>query len=233
MSKPFSDDDIAAMYKNSATEAPSASLDDAILAYASEQTAHADSPEAETATPKGKSAKNWWPIFGLAAGAMFVALLAPWQWVDQTLPGAQDVQQYSSPDLMMLEEAEIPPSAADAVPDAKLHKFASPSEDAPRAKSMKPALPEKTTESATSPTPAREMLRSKMMVDNEMEVVKEAITRNPFVEIEALLEEGNEVQAHNKLKDLLRHQPQLEARLPEHLKTLLNLNTLPKQRVNN
>ncbi|PML81942.1 hypothetical protein [Enterovibrio norvegicus] len=225
MSKPFSDDDIAAMYKNSATEAPSASLDDAILAYASEQTAHADSPEAETATPKGKSAKNWWPIFGLAAGAMFVALLAPWQWVDQTLPGAQDVQQYSSPDLMMLEEAEIPPSAADAVPDAKLHKFASPSEDAPRARSMKSALPEKLivpAAPASSPAPARKALESDMMADTEISAEIGVIAPDPFLEIKALLEEGKDAQARDALRKLLEQQPALEAAIPAELQGLLN-----------
>ncbi len=225
MSKPFSDDDIAAIYKDSATDVPSTETDDAILAYASEQTGHADSPEAETATQRGKSPTHWWPIFGLAAGAMFVALLAPWQWTDQTLPGAQDIQQYSSPDLMMLEEAEIAPSAADAVPDAKLHKFAPPSEDAPRARSMKSALPEKLivpAAPASSPAPARKALESDMMADSEISAEIGVIAPDPFLEIKALLEEGKDAQAREALRKLLEQQPALEAAIPAELLDLRN-----------
>ncbi|MFL7012682.1 hypothetical protein [Enterovibrio norvegicus] len=230
MNKPFSDDDIAAIYKDSATEAPSASLDEAILAYASEQTAHADSPETATATAtqKGKSATPWWPIFGLAAGAMFVALLAPWQWIDQTLPGAQDVQPYSSPDVMMLEEIDIAPSAADSVPEAKLHKFAPPSEDAPRARSMKSALPEKLTvpaAPASSSAPAIKALESDMMADSEIIAEIGVIAPDPFLEIKALLEEGKETQARDTLRKLLEQQPALEAAIPAELQGLLNTGT--------
>ncbi|MBE1275246.1 hypothetical protein [Enterovibrio baiacu] len=216
MSKPFSDDDIAAIYKDSATEAPSASLDDAILAYASEQTGHADSPDTETASQKAKSATPWWPIFGLAAGAMFVALLAPWQWVDQTLPGAQDIQPYSSPDVMMLEEIDIAPSAADAVPDNKLYKVAPPSEEKSRARSMKSALPEKTT------APAREMFESEMMADNAFSAENDRIADEPFADIKTLLDEGKEAEARDALRKLLEQQPALEAVLPAELQGLRN-----------
>ncbi|MGF1707026.1 hypothetical protein [Enterovibrio baiacu] len=226
MSKPFSDDDIAAIYKDSATEAPSASLDDAILAYASEQTGRADSPDTETVSQKAKSATPWWPIFGLAAGTMFVALLAPWQWVDQTLPGAQDIQPYSSPDVMMLEEIDIAPSDADAdaVPDNKLYKVAPPSDEKSRARSMKSALPEKTTAPApaTSPMPAREMFESKMMADNAFSAENDRIADDPFADIKTLLGEGKEAEARDALRKLLEQQPALEAVLPPELQVLRN-----------
>ncbi|MEF1335975.1 hypothetical protein REH81_04130 [Vibrio rotiferianus] len=75
------DEDIVKLYKESATEKPSAELDKTILDYAKKQSQAERDP--------GNKHPRWWPYMGLAASVMFVSLLEPWKWHKQTLEPVQ------------------------------------------------------------------------------------------------------------------------------------------------
>ncbi|CAK3961681.1 conserved hypothetical protein [Vibrio crassostreae] len=77
----MNNEDIVKLYKESATEKPSAELDKTILDYAKKQS------KAERAP--GNKRPRWWLYMGLAASVMFVTLLKPWKWHKQTLEPVQ------------------------------------------------------------------------------------------------------------------------------------------------
>ena len=93
----MNDEDIVKLYKESATEKPSAELDKTILDYAKKQS------QAERAP--GNKHPRWWPYMGLAASVMFVTLLAPWKWHKQTLEPVQSE--------LMLKEFEYKSESVD------------------------------------------------------------------------------------------------------------------------
>jgi hypothetical protein len=94
MKVPLDDQEIISLYKSNATELPSSEVDRKILEYAQAQT---------------KQKRNWWPYVGLAASVGFVAILAPWQWYEQTTYPAleSDVSHMK----MLSPESEISPPA--------------------------------------------------------------------------------------------------------------------------
>ncbi len=90
MTAPFKDEDIVALYKESATESPSAELDNTILDYAKQQS---------------RRKHQWWPYVGLAATVGFVALLAPWKWADKTLQTPAEIELRSAPSMIQSDAA--------------------------------------------------------------------------------------------------------------------------------
>lgn len=68
MKAPIEDKEITSLYQSDATEVPSSELDENILSYAKSQTV---------------KKRNWWPQVGLAASVVFVAILAPWEWLER------------------------------------------------------------------------------------------------------------------------------------------------------
>ncbi|USH04645.1 hypothetical protein K6Q96_23280 [Grimontia kaedaensis] len=180
MTAPIKDEDIVALYKESATETSGKDLDDSILAYANSQ---------------HKKRIPWWTYAGLVATVSFVAFLAPWQWVDQTLEAPQDIEFMSTPETM--SEEALSDSAIDAVPSIEIL----------------PPKPEEQRLFRTAPSAA------KSLPQMEMEIEDSIITE--FPEVERLLDEGQEQQARELLEQMLTDNPKLFNRLPERLKTLV------------
>lgn len=188
MTAPIKDEDIVALYKESATETPSKDLDNRILAHANSQS---------------KKHIPWWTYAGAAATVAFIALLAPWKWVDGTLETPQSIESIIEPGI---EPRNAP---AFISPEALSDHEA----DAVRSMEVLPPKPEEQRFFRNSPAAA------KSLPQMEMELEESIITE--FAEIERLLDEGQEQQARELLEQMLTDDPKLINKLPERLKTLL------------
>ncbi|KKD61198.1 hypothetical protein RN22_06910 [Grimontia sp. AD028] len=192
MTAPIKDEDIVALYKESATETPSKDLDNRILAYANSQS---------------KKHIPWWTYAGAAATVAFIALLAPWKWVDDTLETPQSIESIIEPGI----EPGIEPRNAPAFisPEALSDHEA----DAARSMELLPPKPEEQRFFRNSPAAA------KSLPQMEMELEESIITE--FAEVERLLDEGQKQQARELLEQMLTDDPKLINKLPERLKTLV------------
>ncbi|CZF83002.1 hypothetical protein GCE9029_03573 [Grimontia celer] len=180
MTAPIKDEDIVALYKESATETSGKDLDNRILAYANSQ---------------HKKRIPWWTYAGLAATVSFVALLAPWQWVDQTLEAPQDIEFMSTPETM--SEEALSDSAIEAVPSMEIL----------------PPKPEEQRLFRNSPAAAKSL--------PHMEMEREDATNTEFSEVEKLLNAGKEQKARELLKQMLTDDPTLLEKLPQRLRILV------------
>lgn len=181
MTAPIKDEDIVALYKESATETSGKDLDDRILAYANSQ---------------HKKRIPWRTYAGLAATVSFVALLAPWQWVDQTLEAPQDIEFMSAPETM--NEEVLSDSEIEAVPSMK----------------VLPAKPEEQRFFRNSPAAAKSL--------PQMEMDGEDATNTEFAEIEKLLDAGQKQKARELLNQMLTDDPTLLENLPQRLRVLVD-----------
>lgn len=194
MNTPLKDEEIAALYKQSATAEPSKALDDKILDYAKAQAAQGQ-----------PSTSSWWPYFGLAASVMLVVLLAPWRWLDQ----ASDVRQESEFNGVRQEMADqsLPkPTASEAPVESLQKRSESAALMAPSRMKSAPALD------------AMEMRAAPAMT----QAMAPEVELNPFAEVETLLAKGETDKATAALKQLLTQRPELKEKLPEPLKALLS-----------
>ncbi|CZF80819.1 hypothetical protein [Grimontia marina] len=187
MTAPIKDEDIVALYKESATETSSKALDNCILAYAGSQ---------------HKKHIPWRTYAGAAATVAFVALLAPWKWVDDTLEVPQGIEP--------IRETVIKrnPSPIRISPETL-------SDDETNALQSMDALPTKPEEQRFFRN-APSTIRSLPQIELEEAAVAE------FTDVERLLDAGQEQQAREFLEQMLADNPELVERLPERLKTLLN-----------
>lgn len=184
MTSPIKDEEIEALYKQSANEQPSPEIDDAILNYAN---------KSSNRDQVVKSTWNWRSVLAVAATVVFVTLLAPWKWVDDTVHESLEVESMMDDSLMIEERYDLTPEAA-------------PAADVPeQPQSFLKSLPKKPESS------------QRMMA----EALESHTETSPFLKTEMLLKAGKADEARKALSLLLEEQPELKDQLPEHLKALL------------
>ncbi|MDD1795053.1 hypothetical protein LRP50_18150 [Enterovibrio sp. ZSDZ42] len=186
MTAPFKDEDIVALYKESATEIPSEALNNRILGYAQAQT---------------RKRIPWWTYAGIAATVGFVALLAPWTWVDQSL---------QSPAHIELMEAPIQKQNRQQADSLEIEAAVEADEAPVEEQLMLKSLPSEASRSM-------EFQRAPQAKSN----AKMKVKLNPFKEVESLLAKGEKQKAITLLKEQLDEQPELLSELPLHLIRLL------------
>ncbi len=204
MKAPLTDQQIVSLYQAGATESPSEELDKAILDYA----------KAQSNTRGQEKRRRHWPYMGLAASAVIVTMLAPWQWVDQTLSPTSEEVMISQPQEREVEEAldsadvdDI--SSAVEISTSKMKKNIEVSN--------KPSFASESRAERADSSILSEFAKEGKAVDD----VFADVIDNPFSEVEALLSKGEKVQAQKRLQEILQASPELQQQLPDYLKELL------------
>ncbi|WED24715.1 hypothetical protein L3Q72_17720 [Vibrio sp. JC009] len=196
MKNELNDKEIVSLYKESANETPSPELDKKILAYAK--------------SASGRR-KNWWPYLGLAASLGFVVILAPWRWVDQTMPVVTE------PELPAAIEPQVTEEQADQRIEAKRAKM-------PVRESMMSApLKMQAAPEADMAAGARSAgARSKEEKEIQTGFMDAEVNISSFEEVEALLASGEKEKAKALLERILKQSPELARELPQHLRQLVD-----------
>ncbi|OEE61576.1 hypothetical protein A1OK_09465 [Enterovibrio norvegicus FF-454] len=192
MTAPFKDEDIVALYKESATETPSDALDNRILAHAKSAT---------------RKPVPWWTYAGVAATVGFIALLAPWKWIDQSLQSPAHIELMEAPiPKQNFQQAESLDLESTIVDEIEIEADTAPLEERSLLKSQ--------------PTEAFKSMDSQRTPQAKSSAAMKA-KLNPFAEVESLLAEGEKQKAIALLKQQLDAQPVLYGSLPDYLKQLL------------
>ncbi|WP_028021584.1 hypothetical protein [Enterovibrio calviensis] len=216
MTAPFKDEEIVALYKESATETPSDDLDNRILGYAEAQTQA--QAKAKTQTRKHMP---WWTYAGIAATVGFVALLAPWTWVDQSLQSPIQHELMKAPVLMdNVEQADS--LELDATIDAVIDAGAEADVEA------KIAPAEEQIIRKSAPSEASRSMKFQFAPQEDASAAMKALS-NPFEAVENLLAAGEKQKAIALLKQQLEEKPELLSELPLHLERLLDEDSAEKR----
>ncbi|MFC1233684.1 hypothetical protein [Vibrio sp. F74] len=197
MNRPLKDEEMVSLYQQGATETPSSELDEKIIGYAKRQS---------------KKQKTWWPHIGLAASITFVALLAPWNWLDQTLQNPTEQEQYNALPLMSEIESEN-----QLMRDTQ--KLESRSTKAKKAES-EALLLRSIQENALQSEANKRLMKNNDESDITMDI-PETKEHYLFEEIEWLLANGEKEKAREQLLEMLKGDPEIEERLPQELRDLL------------
>jgi len=201
MNRPLKDEEMVSLYQQGATETPSSELDEKILGYAKRQS---------------KKQKTWWPHIGLAASVTVVTLLAPWNWLDQTLQNPTEQEQYNA--LPLISEIE---SENQIMRDAP--KLESRSIKAKKVES-EALLLRSIQENASQSNANKRLMKNSEELDMTMDT-PEAKEQYLFEEIEWLLANGEKEKAREQLLEMLNDDPEIEELLPQKLRDLLTSKT--------
>lgn len=199
MSKQFNDEEIIKLYQQGNDELPPKSLDDAILAHASD----AISKE----QPVIIKPNRWWHYSGIAAAMVAIAVFAPWQYYQEPdfeseLKSIESVDKPALPQAKQTvkrePQVEMMELLADDVQLEKIEVTGS---------RIERAAPEQKVRSV--PAPPLEIQNSKGIEP-----------RSEFKVVLAKLEENDKIGAEQALIQLLEAKPDLHDKIPEPLEGL-------------
>ncbi|WED29709.1 hypothetical protein L3V77_20060 [Vibrio sp. DW001] len=197
MNRPLKDEEMVSLYQQGATETTSSELDEKILGYAKQQS---------------KKQKTWWPHIGLAASLTFVTLLAPWNWLDQTLQNPTEQEQYNA--LPLISEIESENQLMHDTP-----KLESRSIKAKKVES-ETLLLRSIQENASQSDASKRLMKNSETSGMTMDI-PETKEHYLFAEIELLLTNGEIEKAREQLLEMLKGDPEIEEKLPQELRDLL------------